>query len=61
MAIVIPIALHLPSCFRLAFGDCKQWQPLAAAFFALGMVAAPAPTLEMAYRVLDRFLPAKGK
>lgn len=65
LAIVIPIALYLPNCFRLAFSDCKQWQPLAAAFFALGMAAAPAPTLELAkelaYRVLDRFLPAKGK
>lgn len=52
LAVAIPIGLSLPGLLKLAFGDCSQWKPLAAAFLALGAVAAPAPTLDLVKRLL---------
>jgi hypothetical protein len=53
-----PLGQALPGLVTLAV-TTKVWQPAAACALALGLVAAPVPTLELARSVLSR-LPLLG-
>lgn len=58
LVVGVPIGRLLPELLSV-WRVTKDWQPLTAALAALGLIAAPAPTLELVKWTIGRLLPQR--